>query len=231
MFIEKRNFKNSRGLNLSAIFEGEDRNAPTVIICHGYESSKDSIAQKDLRRNLVESGFSVIAFDFTGRGESQGTTNDLTPSSGLDDLKSAITNLDKKEFALHGISFGGYVALLYASQNPVLALTLKCPVSDYPQVLKLNDQEESPSRVKILAETLNINLYEKVKNIQAPALIVHGDADEIVPLDQSRKLLKSIGSKEKELKIIKGAPHTMRGSSMEKAHREITNFLKRILLG
>jgi alpha-beta hydrolase superfamily lysophospholipase len=229
MFIEKRNFKNSRGLNLSAIFEGEDRNASTVVICHGYGSSKDSIAQKDLRRNLVESGFSVFTFDFTGCGESQGTIRDQVPSNGLDDLKSAISNLGKKEFVLHGTSFGGYVALLYASQNPVLALTLKCPVSDYPEVLRLKDKEEASSRDKILKETVNINLYERVKNIKASVLIVHGDTDEVVPLDQSRKLLKSVGSKEKELKIIKGAPHTMRGKPMKKAHRQIVNFLKRIL--
>jgi len=31
MFREKRSFQNSRGLNLSAIFEGEDRNALILL--------------------------------------------------------------------------------------------------------------------------------------------------------------------------------------------------------
>ena len=230
MFIEKRRFENSRGLSLAAIYKGENRDAPTVMLCHGYGSSKDSVSQKDLRRKLIESGFCVFIFDFTGCGESEGTIEDLVPSNGLDDLKSAITNLGRKEFALHGGSFGGYVALLYASQNPVLVLSLKCPVSDYPEILRLRDDEERPSRDKILKETADISLYQKAKNIKCPALIVHGDADDIVPLNQSRKLLISLGSKEKELKIIKGAPHTMRGKPMEEAHNKIANFLKRILL-
>lgn len=90
MFYEKRKFENSRDLTISAVFEGKDKKAPTVVICHGYASSKDSVSQKDLSERLLDTGFSVFRFDFTGCGDSQGTINDLTPSIGLDDLRSAV---------------------------------------------------------------------------------------------------------------------------------------------
>ena len=97
MFIEKRRFKNSRGLSLAAIYEGENRDAPTVVLCHGYNSSKDKFSTKSLSQKLVEKGFSVFRFDFTGCGQSEGSIDDLTPLQGLKDLKSAVKNLRKKE--------------------------------------------------------------------------------------------------------------------------------------
>ena len=141
MFREKRSFKNSRGLNLSAIFEGEGREAPVVIMCHGFHSSKDNpITTRALTQKLVERELSVFRFDFTGHGESQGDINEITPLAGLDDLKSAIKTLNERKIAPYGSSFGGYVALLYASNHPVLALVLKAPVSNWSKVQISSDR-------------------------------------------------------------------------------------------
>src|SRR3989338_2836334 len=162
MFIEKRSFKNSRSLTLAAIYEGEDKKAPTVVICHGYASSKDSVSQRDISKRLIKSGFSVYRFDFTGCGQSQGSIENLVPSVGLDDLNSAIADFGKKEFILCG------------------------------------------------------------------TIIVHGDTDEIVSLSQSNKLIKTLGSKVKKLKIIEGGVHRLRGRPMQKAHEVIIDFFKKI---
>ena len=210
MFIEKRSFKNSRSLTLAAIYEGEDKKAPTVVICHGYASSKDSVSQRDISKRLIKSGFSVYRFDFTGCGQSQGSIENLVPSVGLDDLNSAIADFGKKEFILCGTSFGGYVAILYASQHILLALALKCPVSDYPAVLEANQEEDKESRRKILAESQKIDIYQLASKIKVPTIIVHGDTDEIVSLSQSNKLIKTLGSKVKKLKIIEGGVHRLK---------------------
>lgn len=228
MFTEKRKFKNSKGLTLSAIYEGEDKKTPVIVMCHGYGSSKNSESNADLAKKLVEAGLCVFRFDFAGCGESEGSIDDLIPSNGIDDLKSAIKNLGRKDFRLHGTSFGGYVALLYASENPLLALTLKAPVSYYPELLR-KPPEDMPSRQKLYHETKNLDLYEKTKNIKCPTLIVHGSEDEIVPIHQSRKLLTSLTC-DKRLHIIEGANHDMRGTFMEEAHTEIANFLRETLL-
>ena len=67
------------------------------------------------------------------------------------------------------------------------------------------------------------------KNIKAPTLIVHGSADEIVPLSQSQKLLESLGG-EKELSIIHNGIHTMRGPTMQDAHIQLAEFFRNKLL-
>ena len=224
MFKQKINFKNSRNLTLSAVFEGEDKNAPVVAMCHGFHSSKDNpITSRALAQKL--SGLSVLRFDFTGHGESQGNIEEFTPLAGLDDLKCAAKSLGEREIALYGSSFGGYVALLYATDHPILALALKSSVSDWSQVQISNDRGK-----RFRQETENINIYQKAKNIKAPTLIIHGDQDDVVPLAQSQRLYKYLGSAIKKLEIIKGANHDIRGEDLEKANTQITDFFQETLL-
>src|SRR3989344_8275702 len=102
MFYQKRKFKNSKGLTLAAIYEGTNRDAPVVFICHGYLSSKDSESQEDLSKKLLQKGFSVYRFDFTACGDSEGSIYQHTPNQGLDDLNTAVKDLGVKDFALYG---------------------------------------------------------------------------------------------------------------------------------
>ena len=223
MFRQERNFKNSRELKLSAIFEGENRDAPVVVMCHGFHSSKDNpITSRTLAQKLVENGLSVLRFDFTGHGQSEGDIDEVTPLMGLDDLKCAIKTLNNQNFALYGSSFGGYISLLYASQNPVLTLALKAPVSDWCQVQISKGRGE-----RFYQETKNISIYQKAKNIKAPTLITHGDKDDVVPIEQSQKLIKALRSKIKTLEIIRGANHDIRGQNLEKANTQIADFFQR----
>jgi len=231
MFKKKIRFKNSRNLNLSAIFEGENRDAPVIVMCHGYNSSKDRPSTAGLAARLVNKGLSVFRFDFTGNGESEGKLDDLTPSVGINDLKSAIKNLGKRQFGLYGKSFGGCVALLYASQNSVLVLGLVAPVSDYLEVETIYqsvDKFTPKKKTNFLEEIKDINIYKIAKNIKAPTLIVHGDKDPIVPLSQSKKLLKSLAG-EKRLEILPGAGHVMSDEDIEKASTLIADFLAKTL--
>src|SRR3989344_2886337 len=225
MFRQERNFKNSRELKLSAIFEGENRDAPVVVMCHGFHSSKDNpITSRTLAQKLVENGLSVLRFDFTGHGQSEGDIDEVTPLIGLDDVKCAIKTLNNQNFALYGSSFGGYISLLYASQNPVLTLALKAPVSDWCQV-----QISKERGKRFCQETKNINIYQKAKNIKAPTLIIHGDKDDVVPLSQSKELFRALKG-DKRLEIIRGTDHDIRGEDLEKANTKISDFFRKILI-
>lgn len=225
MFVEKRKFKNSKGLTISAIYEGEEKDAPVVVLCHGFGSSKDNKSTKLLAQKLVKQELSVYRFDFTGCGQSEGKIeNDLTPQQGLEDLESAISDLSRDKFALYGSSYGGYISLIYSTKNPVLALGLKAPVSDYAAVLHLkgNDKEERAKGFKEQAG--KINIYKDAKNITAPVLIIHGGADNVVPLAQSEKLLKNLGG-EKRLAVLHNATHDITsGPELEETTNLLTEF-------
>ncbi len=75
-----------------------------------------------------------------------------------------------------------------------------------------------------------IDIYKLAKNIKTPTLIIHGDQDDVVPIEQSQKLLKSIGSKDRKLKIIRGADHDIRGDNLERVNTLIATFFKENLL-
>ena len=225
MFKQKLTFKNSRNLNLSAVFEGEDKDAPVIVMCHGFHSSKDNpISTGALAQKLVKRGLCVFRFDFTGHGQSEGTIDEITPLGALDDLECAAKIVGKRDFALYGSSFGGYVSLLYARQNPVLALALKAPVSDW------NTARVSTNRgIKFRQETKNIGIYKLAENIKTPTLIIHGDQDDVVPLSQSQKLYDSLRCN-KKLEIIEGANHDIRSKDLERANVLIAEFFKEKLL-
>jgi fermentation-respiration switch protein FrsA (DUF1100 family) len=46
-----------------------------------------------------------------------------------------------------------------------------------------------------------------IREIDTPVLIIHGEYDTLVPLEEAETLNEQIGSKEKELLIIPGATH------------------------
>lgn len=230
MFIEKRNFKNSKGLTLAAIYEGEDKNSPVIVLCHGFGSGKNGVSNTDLSAKLIKIGLSVFNIDFTGCGESEGKAEDRTPLQGIDDLQAAVRNLNKDHFALYGSSYGGWVAIDFATKKPVLALGLKCPVSSWSKTyLEMRKSNDEVDDIPGLNEVENYDLYKIAKNIKCPTLIVHGSADEVVPLSQSQKLLGSLGG-EKKLSIIHNGVHTMRGPTMEDAHTRLAEFFRNKLL-
>ena len=66
--------------------------------------------------------------------------------------------------------------------------------------------------VKAFSET---DLTEDLKKIDVPVLLVHGDDDQIVPLDDSSRLSAQL-IKDATLKIYPGAPHGLANTTAYK---------------
>jgi non-heme chloroperoxidase len=76
--------------------------------------------------------------------------------------------------------------------------------------------------IKAFSET---DTTEDLKKIDVPTLIVHGDDDQIVPI-QSAALLSSKLVKGSILKIYPGAPHGMCTTLKDKVNEELLAFFK-----
>jgi pimeloyl-ACP methyl ester carboxylesterase len=201
-----------------------------VILCHGFLSTKNSTTNKTLARLLVDRGIATLRFDFFGQGESEGPFEKLTLSTAVDQTIAAIDLVASKGYprlGLIGSSFGGLVAILAAARRSDLrAVGLKCPVPDFPEVLRLEFGEAGIERWKqrneipdvtggirpvrlpfaFYKDCLSYDVYKVAESITAPALIVQGDCDELVPLHQAQRLWDALKI-EKDLHIIKGANH------------------------
>lgn len=76
--------------------------------------------------------------------------------------------------------------------------------------------------IKAFSET---DFTEDLKKIDVPTLILHGDADQIVPIGASA-LLSSKLIKGATLKVMPGAPHGMCSTLKDQINRELLSFFQ-----
>ncbi|MBB5464132.1 non-heme chloroperoxidase [Paraburkholderia sp. CI2] len=70
-----------------------------------------------------------------------------------------------------------------------------------------------------------VDYTDDLKKISVPTLILHGDDDQIVPIDDSAKLSAKI-VKNATLKVYKGAPHGMCSTHVDQVNADLLAFLK-----
>ena len=76
--------------------------------------------------------------------------------------------------------------------------------------------------IKAFSET---DLTEDLKKIDVPALVLHGDDDQIVPI-QASALLSSKLIERATLKVYPGAPHGLTATHQEQLNRDLMTFIQ-----
>jgi uncharacterized protein len=248
---QKLEFYNSNGSKLCGILSSpKDDNStstPIIILAHGFSTNKNSTSIVALSENLNRKEIATFRFDFYGHGESEGKFEDITVSEGVDDILSAVKFLKAQGYSkigLMGSSFGGICSILAASKSKdIFVLALKSPVSNFVEVQKLGlsekeilDWKNDGTRIYCPKRKLNLDytfyediqkldVYLHAKKIEIPTIIVHGDKDEIVPIQQSYELVKSIETS--KLFIIKDADHRYSDKqSFDAVIRIISDFIE-----
>jgi hypothetical protein len=252
---EKIIFSNSKGDKLVGILSDPDRDRtqPVVVLCHGFSTSKDGRTYMGLEEILNLKGITTFRFDFYGHGESGGRFEDITTSEAVDDVLNALEyvhNSGFKQIGLFGSSFGGMASILAASRSDLPSLlALKSPVTDYRNMAltQLSDAEAEEWKEKGFIEIepindekrrLNFSFYQDAKKTHAydaaleisiPTLIVHGEADETVPIEQSRKAADLIP--DCRLATIPGCDHVYSNPGhFEQLLKLISGFIVRKIL-
>ena len=76
--------------------------------------------------------------------------------------------------------------------------------------------------IKAFSET---DQNEDLKKIDVPTLVVHGDDDQVVPIDNSGKLSAKI-VKNATLKIYAGAPHGLASTHADQLNADLLAFIE-----
>jgi alpha-beta hydrolase superfamily lysophospholipase len=229
--MQKVSFMNSRGLRLVGVLHAtESPTKKAVIISHGFSSNKEGSHGKfsKIAESLAAMGIASLRFDFSGCGESDPDT--ITVSKEVDDLKSAIAFMRSKGYAriaLLGSSLGGLVSIL-AYDKGIRTLVLWAPVTKAkvpssvksPEVRKelekkgsiiiRNKKGEYRVGREFLAERLGFEREGAMSQVKCPVLIVHGDADDVLPFQDSVEAIRLM-PKGSRLEVIKGANHHFTG--------------------
>ncbi len=229
-------------LNLTSI------GSPCIIMSHGLEGSKDGKKWLLLASRLYQSGFSYLRFNYRGCGEgseaSEGRFEDTTLSGRIQDYRAAIdfvntTAADRNRLAVVGSSLGGMVAIAAhdARIKAMVALAtpyrLKMPSDDQFKVYKNEKFFELSSGKRLnrrfFTNIKNYDISSAVGKIGCPLLIIHGSADEFVPLESAHHLYKK-AKEPKRLEIIKGGSHSFNKSShLEQVISLTLDWLKQYL--
>lgn len=217
-------------------YESEGDGEPLVLI-PGFASGR-SLWQKQV--GPLARHFRVISFDPRGVAQSDKPEGTQTISLLADDVAELLRFLGIGSAHVVGVSFGGFVAQEFALRYPRMTekLVLCCTsfggpnhvvpepkiMSEIMQPRAAGDVSEEMYRVQLRA-AVNFNVEDRLADIQVPTLIVSGDADVIVPVQNSRNLASKIPNA--ELRLVSGGSHTF---FMEQQADEFNQVVKEWLL-
>ena len=217
--------RNASGERLDHTFvAGRPGRQDVVVIVHGVTGQRDRPWARDLAAALTASGIAVVQFSFSGNGASEGRFEDATPTKEVEDLGSILDAFAGWRVACIGHSMGGAVGLLRAGRDPRIAvLVVPRRHGSRASFMQRHFGQLRPGDAMLGKPTCpwNRNLEEDARRIgsltnvaggiRIPWLLVHGTADELVPLQDSVDARAAAGGRP-ELVAIEGADHRFTGA-------------------
>lgn len=221
------------GHDVAAIVSVPREAKAVVVLSHGFTSNKDSPSYRILEQRLNEKSIGTVRYDYYGHGplyvgaKRYGVRSDVTLSKTVASLRAVIRHLRSVgdyRIGLFGSSFGGLVSLVTATEDPhISALVLKSPVTEPVRFWKgrvgetaienwiasgvlhyAQGVEQYDLDIAFWRDVLSYDTLNAARAITCPTMIIHGDADDVVPIAQSRTLAGILGT---EVHVVNGANH------------------------
>jgi dienelactone hydrolase len=201
--------------------------APTVVMFDGLDNAKEmSVLFGGVE--IARRGIHTLAIDGPGQGEAlrlQGIASRYdyeVPARAAYEYMSKRPEVDAKRMAVAGFSMGGYYAPRAAAMEPRYAACvawgghwdyheswvrrrkvmesggtkLSAPSFQLPWVLGMPDMDACMKKLE------SYRLTGVAERIQCPFYCIHGEHDNIVPLEFAQKLFDAVGSKDKTLRVL-----------------------------
>ena len=225
------------GVKISGLLHlsGQDP-SPCVVISHGLFSDKNTVKFQEMGNAFPRAGLSVLRFDFMGCGESGGRVEDTTISGRLATLNAMFDfacshpSIDRERIGLMGSSMGGYLSLFKgAADTRVKAVVIWATphtLDDLRDKISTgNEPELGPAFYREIEEYCLDPVLDNVHR----CLVIHGDADELVPVSHAREIYRRL-PEPKGIEVVAGADHRFSDARHRLHARTITlNWLKRFL--
>jgi fermentation-respiration switch protein FrsA (DUF1100 family) len=179
----------------------QPRPAGHILFFHG---NAGNIGDRVVLASLLASvGFDVMLFDYRGYGHSTGRPDERGTYLDARAARLAMISTegcDPARVIYLGESLGAAVAAELALYSPPLALILQSAFTSLRDVAR---------RHYPLPRFLIPDAYptiRRIRRIDAPVLVLHGDRDSIVPLAHGRTLFEAAGQP-KQLHVFRGLGH------------------------
>jgi esterase/lipase len=189
--IASMNFKSKSGNLLTGLLLTPNKNIrEDLLILHFHGSGGNVLTYHlPMMQQLVEKGFQVFTFDYSGYGFSEGKA---TRKNVLEDAFSALyfiknsQELKHKKIIIYGQSYGGYLASVVGSnsQNDIDGLIIEGAFYSH--------RKEAVHVAGFMANIVcdGIRAEKEIRKNFKPILIIHSKEDKLVPIKFGRKLFE-----------------------------------------
>lgn len=223
------------------------KDAPVIIICHGFKGFKNWAFFPVLAESLAQADYIALTFNFSRNGIGPDLQNFTeldkfeknTCSHEIKDLQCIVDAvasgeigkglIDPERIGLMGHSRGGGITILYTQNDPriksLVTWSAIATVERYSpeQINQWKSQKylEFENKrtgqlmrvgIELLEDTqknrAQLNIQAAAEQLETPTLIIHGQEDESVPVEEAQTIYDHIASPSKELMIIEGGTHT-----------------------
>ena len=183
-------FETEDGRRLHGWFFPSKVDSPVILFCHGNAGNISHRLENV--RFLVDRNLSVFIFDYRGYGKSDGKPS--VPGIYHDGL--AAYDYLRREKQIHpeqiipfGRSLGGAVALEIAWRRKVSAVIIESAFTSTKEMAR------TIPLFHLFAPLVPAHLdnLKKIRLIEAPVLIVHGEQDKVVPFTMGEELFHAAG--------------------------------------
>ncbi len=257
--MKKLKIKNRQGLKISVVIDEPKNPQGLVFVMHGLGGFMKQPHIQTFAKAFKESGFTTLLWDATNSiGESDGKMEDATLTNYYQDLEDVIKWAQSQSFYIEpfilcGHSLGGISSILYAEKFPQKVKAL-VPISTVVSG-KLSVSTEDPKRLKEwekmgykidisqskpgmekklkwshIKDRLKYDVLPAINKITMPVLLIVGDKDYVTPVKHQQILYKALKTANKQLQIIKDAPHTfIKPQHLAQIKQIISNWIEKVM--
>ena len=214
--------------------EHPSRLYPTVVICHGIPGSVVARPVNDpgyegLAQEFTSLGMAAVIFNFRGCGDSGGNFEMMGWTRDLEMVLDLVLNrphVDPTRVMLLGFSGGGAAAIRVAAESDKIyaAAVVGTPadfgifqkepdqiVADFKERGIIRDQDFPKDLDRWVSGFIEIDPKRWIAHFRGKhLLIVHGDVDELIPLEQAYELKERAPEGISELIVIPEGVHRLR---------------------
>ena len=222
-------FYNQKDEKIAGTFHLPNKPAESgVVFGHCFTCSRHTRIIRKICSELAEKNFLALRFDFSGNGQSEGEFAESTYSKQIHEMQMAAGVIAEKGaqwIGLAGHSMGAVIAILAAARTKTVKAVCalagrlsghsathffsKKQLKEFEDTGKVSFSSRGRSlqlSTHFFADTKLYDLPETVKSLQTPLMVIHGDADEIIPV-QDAYLARTLNPEYTELAIVPGADH------------------------
>jgi uncharacterized protein len=201
--IEEVWLRTEDGIRINAFYRANPASKQVLLWFHG--NAENIGYDLDHLRTFAKIGVSVFAVDYRGYGKSEGKPDEAGVYHDADaayDYLIQRRHFGAEDIIIYGHSLGGAVAVDLASRRPCGGLIVQ---SSFTSLRAMARRMFRLPLIEYAAKS-RFDSIDKIRNVHAPILIVHGTRDEVVPFAMGQQLFAA-APEPKGFYSIDGAGH------------------------